>query len=350
MYMKRLSMKFDKFISIIVPCKNEVLFIEQFLRNIIEQDCDKKNLEVLIIDGNSDDGTVDIIKKYSKKYKYIKLLHNKIGITPVSLNIGIKAAKGEIIIRMDVHSVYPRNYISSLVYWSYKLGADNVGGKWDIISKSDTLKATAIAVAYGLPISVGNVQYRMGVKEPTEVDTVPFGCYKREVFDNIGLFDEEFLRNQDDEFNFRLKQAGGKIYLVPDIIIKYFARDTFVKLFKQYFQYGWWKPKLFKKFKKLPAIRHFIPVLFVLFLFSGLFSFLFRLYFIFYSGILFFYLFLLIIFAIKAIIVKKTKLTMLPFILWSIFVIHFSYGLGFIKGIWDFILLKKKINKINLTR
>ncbi len=341
----------ETYISVIVPCRNEVLYVKNFLENIVAQDFTKKNLEVLIIDGNSDDGTIEIIRKYSKKYKYIKLLDNKIGITPVSLNIGIKAAKGEIIIRMDVHSVYPYNYISRLVYWLYKLDADNVGGKWDIVSKNNTLKSNSIAIAYGLPISVGNVQYRLGTDKPVEVDTVPFGCYRREVFDRVGLYDaEEFIMNEDDEFNFRLKQSGGKIYLVPDVVIKYFARDTFGKLFKQYFQYGWWKPKLLRKFKRLPALRHFIPMLFVLFFFSGMISFLFKPYFILYSGVLFVYLFLLIMFSLKAIIMKRKKIFMFPFVLWSIMIIHFSYGLGFIKGIWDFIIFNKKINKISLTR
>lgn len=344
-------MEQPKIISVIVPCKNEYHFIKDFLKTLIYQDYNKKYLEIIIIDNNSDDGTLDIIQTFIKKYKFIKLLINKTGLTTASLNLGIKKAKGEIILRMDIHSLYPEDYISNLVYWLYYLNADNVGGKIKIISKNKTNKGRAIAIACSLPVSVGNVYYRIGTEKIKEVDTIPFGCYKKEVFNKFGLYDEkEFLMNEDDEFNFRLKRAGGKIFLIPDIIIKYFSRDNFSKLFRQYFQYGYWKPKLFKKYKALPGVRHVVPISFILFLFSFPVIFIFNFYNYLYLIILFTYFLLLILFSVKEILRKNEKGIIFIFLIGSIFIIHFSYGLGFFKGIIDFIILNKKVKKIVLSR
>ncbi len=336
-------MRNQKSVSVIVPCKNEYNYIERFLESLIEQDFNKSKMEIIIIDGNSSDGTRGIIKKFIKKYNYISLLTNKNGIIPVSLNMGLKKTKGDIIIRMDVHSLYPENYISRLIYWQNYLKADNVGAKWDIISNNNSKKSHAIAIACGIPISVGNVSYKLGTDKPKEVDTVPYGCYKKEIFQNIGLFNEELFINQDDEFNFRLKKTGGKIFLIPDIVIKYFARENFNKLFLQYFKYGYEKPIILKRYKSLPKLRHFVPVSFVLFLFSYPLSFIFNSYNYIYFFIFSCYLLLLNLFSLKEIIKRKVKIKIIFYLIWSIFLIHFSYGLGFLKGVIDFIIFNKKI-------
>jgi len=330
-----------KLVSIIIPCRNEKDHIKNFLWNLIKQDYNNKNLEIIIIDGNSQDGTKDIIQQFIKKYKNMKLLINPDKIVPISLNMGIKKARGEIIIRMDVHALYPKDYISKLVYWIKKLEADNVGGQCETVSFTQSLKSKAIAAASASFIAVGNAWFRTGTRQLREVDTVPFGCYKKDVFKKIGLFDEELVRNQDDEFNFRLKKAGGKIYLIPDIVITYFARSNFIKLFKQYFQYGYWKTKILKKHKSLAAFRHVVPASFILFLLSFPLVYIIKNYIYFFMFCIGFYLLLLLFYSLKEIIKKKINPLALFLSMTSIFIMHISYGTGFLKGIIDFIILSR---------
>jgi GT2 family glycosyltransferase len=211
----------------------------------------------------SEDNTREIIKRYIKKYPFIKLINNSKKIVPTALNIGIRKARGDIIIRIDVHNTYPSNYIEKLILWIRKSKADNVGGIWITKAGAETPIAKAIALALSHPFGVWNPYFRIGIKEPKYVDTVPFGCYRREVFDKIGLFDEDLVRNQDDEFNLRLIKNGGKILLVPDIISYYYARDSIYKLWKMYFQYGYFKPLVVKKVGGILAWRQIIPSSFI---------------------------------------------------------------------------------------
>ena len=335
-----------KKISIIIPCRNEEKFIANTLESIINGTYPLENMEILVVDGMSDDKTREIVKDYEKKYSQIKLVDNPERTVPYAMNYGIKKAKGDIIVRLDAHSIYPKNYIEKLVYWIEELNADNVGGVWDTTQANDSLEAKAIALATSHPFGIGDAQYRISnKKEPYEVDTVPFGCYKKEVFEKIGLYDTDLTRNQDDELNARLIQNGGKIYLIPDLKIKYFARDKFSKMFKMFYQYGYFKPLVNLKLKQPATIRQFVPLLFVLFLvFGTLLSFV---------SNMFFYLFLLGLliyfgtnFLVSFKIAKKEKnFKLFPYLVISFFLIHFSYGLGYLKGIFDFVLLKKHKNK-----
>jgi len=217
------------------------------------------------------------------------------------------------------------------------------------------LEARAIAYATSHPFGIGNAQYRISnEKEPYEVDTVPFGCYKKKVFEKIGLYDTDLTRNQDDELNARLIQNGGKIYLIPNLKIKYFARDKFSKMFKMFYQYGLFKPLVNLKLKQPATIRQFVPLLFVLFLiFGGILSFI---------SLRFFYLYLLglcvylginILVSLK-IATEKKDLRLFPYLVYSFFLIHLSYGLGYLKGILDFVILKKHkkvdLSKANISR
>ena len=267
------------FVSIIVPCRNEERYIAKTIDSILANDYPKRKIEVLVVDGMSNDTTIDIIKSYCKEYPFIKLLRNKHRTVPYALNMGIKKSKGDLIMISGAHSVYPQKYISILVSEIIRLNADAVGGMWEIIPSNRTFNARIISILMSSPFAVGNIAYRIfkgtNIKE---VDTVPFGCYRKKVFTKIGLFDEEFVRNQDDEFNLRLKKAKGKIFLIPTVKIKYFARDSFLKLFQLYYQYGYWKPKVIKKHKLPASIRHVIPPAFVLFLFSFPFLFVFPFY------------------------------------------------------------------------
>jgi glycosyltransferase involved in cell wall biosynthesis len=340
-------------VSIIIPCRNEEMFIGKCLESIIANDYPKEKLEVLVIEGISEDKTKEIVNKYAKRFSFIKLLSNLKKIIPAALNIGIQNANGDIIIRMDAHNVYSKDYISKCVKYLTEYNVDNVGGIWVTLPGNNTIVAESIALALSHPFGVGNAYYRIGLKEPKFVDTVPFGCYKREIFDIIGLYDEDLIRNEDDEFNNRLIKNGCKILLVPDIVSYYYARETLAKLWKMCFQYGYFKPLVAKKSGVILTWRQLIPVLFVgslitaciLLFFSKSFIFLFLL-------ILFSYLITNIGVSLSIAFKKGLKhIFSLPIVFSTL---HFSYGYGYLVGIWDFILLKKykrgKIEDFPLTR
>ena len=227
-------------------------------------------IEVLVVDGMSDDGTRELLQRYAGQWPSVVLLDNPARTAPTALNIGFQHSRGDVVIRMDAHCHYPANYISVLVGWLGRTDADNVGGVWNTLPGADTRVAHAIAAALTHPFGVGNAHYRLGVTEPKWVDTVPFGCYRRAVFERIGLFDEELVRNQDDEFNQRLLRSGGRILLVPDATIDYFARDSVGKLARTYYQYGYFKPLAAKKAGGVGTLRQAVPAAFVIILVTTL--------------------------------------------------------------------------------
>ena len=190
-------------VSIICPLFNEEKFIERCILSILEQDYPQDKLEVLLIDGRSTDHTADIVRRYAEKHPFIKLLDNPERVVPYALNKGLEAATGEVIMRIDGHCTYPTNYISELVRYLYELDADNVGGVWNTQPAKDTAVCHAIALASSHPFGVGGSMHKIGASKIMETDTVPFGCYKREVFEKTGRFDTDLVRNQDDEFNIR---------------------------------------------------------------------------------------------------------------------------------------------------
>lgn len=332
-------------VSVIIPCRNEKAFINKLLLNILEQDYPKEFLEIFIIDGESNDGTDLIIKDFGTKYSHIKFINNPYKTVPFALNIGIKKATGNIILRMDAHSSYQNNYISQLVYYLIKLKADNVGGVCITTPVNHTLKAQALALVTSNSFGIGNAMFRLEPKEIIEVDTVPFGCFRRTVFEKIGLFDQQLIRNQDDELNARLKQNGGKIFLIPSIKIIYIAREHFKKIFTMFFQYGFFKPLVNKKIKRPASFRQFVPLFFVIYLFLLPFTVFFSLnYFLNYAIPALIYLLLNIIVSIK-ISTKKRNFKLLPYLIAGFFLVHFSYGYGYLLGIFKFwIFNSHKIN------
>ena len=341
-------------VSIIIPCRNEEKYISKCLDSLLDNNYPMGLIEIFVIDGMSEDNTRKIIKRYIEKHPFIKLINNSKKIVPTALNIGIKKARGDIIIRIDVHSTYPSNYIEKLVLWIRKTKADNVGGIWITKPGAETVIAKAIALVLSYPFGVGNPYFRIGTKEPKYVDTVPFGCYRREVFDKIGLFDEDLVRNQDDEFNLRLIKNGGKILLVPDIISYYYTRVSIYKLWKMYFQYGYFKPLVAKKVGGVLTWRQIIPSSFISSLILALLLSFFTKFFL-WLFLFIFGLYTTVNFSISLIIaIKKKDLRLLPFLIASFITLHFSYGFGYLKGIWDFIVfkkhLKKKIKDMPLTR
>jgi glycosyltransferase involved in cell wall biosynthesis len=342
-------------VSVIIPCRNEENFISNTLKSVINGNYPLEDMEILIVDGRSNDKTREIVKDFEKRYKQIKLIDNPEQTVPYAMNYGIKESKGDIIVRLDAHSVYPSNYISKLVYWLEKLDADNVGGVWDTMPANDSVEAKAIAYSTSHSFGIGNAQYRISKKdEPYQVDTVPFGCYKRKVFDKIGLFDTDLTRNQDDELNARLIQNGGKIFLIPDLKIKYFARENFAKMFKMFYQYGYFKPLVNLKLKTPATIRQFVPPLFVLFIFFGII--------LSFVNNAFLYLFILgmgfylIVDTLVSYKISKEKkdFRLFLYLMKSFFIIHFSYGVGYLRGILDFAFLKKhtkqNLSKMNISR
>src|SRR5690554_2278854 len=307
-------------------------------------------MEVFVIDGESDDNTIQIVEALLLKYPTLRLLSNPKKIVPTALNIGIKAAKGEVIVRMDAHCEYPQTYIAYLVDNLISLKADNVGVAMIAYPRNSSLKAVAIARAVSSPFGIGDSYHRTGLKKAMKIDSVPYGCYPREVFEKYGLFDEELIRNQDDEFNSRIVSQGGEIWLLPDIEIKYFARDSFSKIFRMFYYYGFFKPLVNKKVGKAATLRQFVPPAFVLSLILGVvlmpFSKLIGLAFL--TLVLAPYMLINLIFSIK-LAVKEGRFLMFFLLLFTFLGIHISYGTGYIRGFIRFIIRNKGVGFKDLS-
>ena len=255
-------------ISVIIPCRNEKRHICQFLNSVLAQDLEPGwELEILVTDGLSDDGTRALLRHCSQKAPHVRMIDNPGRIVSTGLNAGIEAATGEIIIRMDAHTTYARNYIRECVRVLEESGADNVGGPW--VAEGRGLVGKAIAAAFRSPFCSGGGR----AHEPNyegEVDTVYLGCWARTVFDRVGLFDPDLVRNQDDEFNFRLRRFGGRIWQSPRIKSCYTPRSSLGALFRQYLQYGFWKVAVIRKHRAVACWRHAVPVMFVGWILSSL--------------------------------------------------------------------------------
>ena len=250
-------------VSVIVPCRDEERYIARCLDSIAATDYPRERLEVLAVDGVSEDRTRAIVADYGARYPFIRLLDNPGRIPPTAVNTGIRAARGEILVRVDAHGVYPPNYIPALVAALEQTGADSVGGVLVTLPANDTAIAQGIAIAMSHPFGVGNSYFRVGVREPRWVDTIAFFCCRRETFDRVGLFDETLARDEDSEFNGRLIQAGGRILLVPHVTAHYYARDSLWQLARMYHQYGYSKPLVARKLGRVTTVRQLVPAGFV---------------------------------------------------------------------------------------
>ncbi len=320
------------FLSIIIPCRNEIRFIANCLDSILSCDYGAEYLEILVADGRSDDGTRDVIQGFARRYSQIHLVDNVRRTTPAGLNAALRQARGAIIIRMDVHASYPPNYISQLVAWLDESCADNVGGVVETRPALPTSKCAAIASVLSSPFGVGNSHFRIGAAKPKWVDTVPFGCYRKEVFERIGNFDEALIRNQDDEFNLRLIRSGGRILLVPSIVSQYYARETLGKLWRMYFQYGWFKPLLYKKFGAAGTLRQLVPPVFVAsLLLGGAFALPYRQLRPIFLALAGAYALSDLYFSLR--LAAARGIRCMPWLMVAFPVLHFSYGLGYLAGI-----------------
>lgn len=251
-------------VTAVIPCRNEEHYIGACLDSLLTCDYPQDRLEILVADGMSDDGTRAIVREYAARHPGVHLLDNPKRITPAAMNVGVRHATGAIIMPMGAHALYPPDYVTRLVAALAETGADNVGGVLITEPADGTPVARALAIALSHPLGVGNSYFRIGATERRVVDTVPFGCYPRAVFDRIGLFDEDLIRNQDDELNGRLVRQGGRIVLIPEVVSRYYARRSFRQVARMFFQYGYFKPLAARKIGRVLTVRQLVPAAFVL--------------------------------------------------------------------------------------
>lgn len=327
-------------LSVICPIYNEEKYIVPFLDSVLQQDFSHDDMEVLLVDGMSRDRTRQVISQYIAKYPFLRLLDNPERTAPCAMNVGIKEAKGEVIIRLDAHALYPFNYFSTLVTRLYQLNADNIGCvlNTDVLNK--TPKTLAIREVLSNRFGVGNSSFRTGVTSACEVDTVPFGCWRREVFQKYGFYDKRLVRNQDIELNKRIKRGGGHIFIIPDISCTYLARETFKALAKNNYGNGKWNilTVYYTKYFSSLSVRHFIPLAFVLSLLLPIVLMPLNLWF----GVL-------SLMSLGAYMVTlggvsftiwKTKRLNVFYLLMSFLTLHLSYGWGSLMGIFKVVGLK----------
>lgn len=332
-----------KFVSIIIPCRNEVNFIASCLDSIIANDYPKEFIEVLVIDGMSEDGTREIINSYTVRFPFIKIIDNAKKITPVAFNLGIKQAKGNVIVIMSAHATYDDKYLLFCIKYLDEYNADNVGGLMITKPRNNTIIDNVIVQVLAHPFGVGNAIFRTGAQNIRWVDTVFGGCYRREVFDKIGIFNEKLERSQDMEFNRRLQMAGGKILFVPEIISYYYPRSGLFTFCKNNFSNGYWVTYPFKFTSIIPvSLRHLIPLLFVstIIILSGLSYFA--------EWAIWMLIFVIGLYFLASAIssscfaIKGKKAWYLILMPVMFFVLHFSYGLGSLWGVIKLVTSKHK--------
>ncbi|MHB0939789.1 MAG: glycosyltransferase family 2 protein [Armatimonadota bacterium] len=252
------------FVSVIIPAYNEERYIGGCLRSLLRGAYPADRWEIIIADGMSTDRTREEIDKVAAESAVpITVIDNPRRVTPVALNLAIGATRGEVIIRVDAHTEYGDDYVARCVQVLRDSGAANVGGPMDTRPGADTPMARAIALAMAHPFGVGNSAFRTQ-SEAREVDTVPFGCFRREVFQEIGLFDERLWRNQDFELNQRIRQAGGRLWLDPRLHSAYYSRATLPALVRHAWINGFWNALSHALHPYSFCLRHALPVGFVL--------------------------------------------------------------------------------------
>jgi succinoglycan biosynthesis protein ExoA len=335
-------------VSIVIPCRNEGDHIGACVRSLLAQDFPTAKLEVIVADGMSEDGTRDVLGRLAQEDARVTMVENLGRIVSTGLNAAIGAARGRIIIRADAHTEYAPDYVSQCVAVLEETGADNVGGPW--VANGKGPRGQAIAAAFQSSFAVGGARGHDPDYEG-RLDTVYLGCWPREVFERIGLFDEELVRNQDDEFNLRLARAGGKIWQSPRIRSWYSPRGSLGDLFRQQMQYGYWKVRVIQKHRMPASIRHLIPglcvvsmaVLPVLFPWWALAGWT--------------WLALAAIYSISNIVASTISAArhgwrLLPLLPPVFACYHFGYGCGFLRGIWDFAIVRRRpgFSQTKLTR
>ena len=252
------------FVSVIVPCYNEQATIHKLLEALRLQTYPLERMEVVISDGLSTDNTRAAIESFGSDHPEmtVRVVENRARSIPSGVNQAIRESRGGVFIRLDAHSMPIPEYVERCVAAHQNGRGDNVGGVWDIQPGADTWIADSISHAAAHPLGVGDAMYRLNAK-PGAVDTVPFGSFRRELIERIGAFDETLLSNEDYEFNTRVRESGGVVWLDPSIRSVYFSRATLSKLAAQYWRYGYWKLKMLKRYPRTLRWRQALPPVFV---------------------------------------------------------------------------------------
>ena len=323
-------------VSVVIPARNEERYIERCLRSLIAQDYPLSRLEVIVADGDSTDATPLLVSRLAASSPLpIRLLPNPGRTTACGLNVGVRNASGDVIIILGAHSEAAPTFVSSSVAALDRSGADAVGGPIDTVAEGRV--GQAVALALSSPFGVGDARFRYSQDEGP-VDTVAFAAYRRQVFDKIGLFDESLSSNVDDEFNYRLAHAGGRLWLSPDIHSRYFSRSSLKALLRQYWRYGHWKMPVAQRHPRQIRPRHLVPSLLVAVLaVSGLLAPLSRLARIVFAATAISYAIASIIAATA--IAARQGWPYLPWLPPAFACIHIGYGLGFWAGLLRFAVL-----------
>jgi succinoglycan biosynthesis protein ExoA len=323
-------------VSVIVPCRNERDHIESCVQSILAQEPPPGEFEVIVVDGISDDGTRDTLDRLAQEDPRLRIITNPARVTPCGMNAGIRESRGRWIAIMGAHNRYAPDYLRCSVEVLEETGADNVGGS--MIFEPTSPLQHAIAAAHHSSFSVGGAKWHNPTYEGP-ADTVFGGVYRREVFDRIGLFDEELVRNQDDELNLRLMRAGGKIWQSPRIKSWYKSRGSLVSLFRQYMQYGYWKVRVIQKHKLPASARHLVPGGFVLsIIILSLASFLWTPAIWALSAVVSAYAICNLTASFLTAGINGPALFLYLPLVFATY--HFAYGYGFLRGIVDFIILR----------
>jgi succinoglycan biosynthesis protein ExoA len=323
----------NRTVTLIMPIRNEAGYIHDSLLSVLKQDYPRELMEILVVDGMSTDETRQIVMDLQKDYPNLRLIDNPGKIVPIGLNIALQQAKGEIIVRVDGHCQIRQDYVRHCVEYLVKEDIDGVGGPMETIGETNI--AQGIALAMSSPFGVGGSAFRTVKDRTMYVDSVAFPAYRQETIRKNGLFDEELVRNQDDEYNYRLRSNGGKILLTPDIRSRYYSRSSFKSLWRQYFQYGYWKVRVMQKHPRQMVWRQFVPPVFVggmillalLSMFSG------------YARLLLmiaFGAYILANLSASALTAAKHGWRFMPYLVASYAILHVSYGAGFLYGLVKF--------------
>jgi glycosyltransferase involved in cell wall biosynthesis len=321
------------FVSVVMPVRNEATFIETSLGSVLMQHYPHELLEIVIADGASTDGTVDLIYELASQTDIpIKVVQNPKRIAPTALNVAIAEARGDIVVRVDGHCEIDPDYVSNCVTRLTDGTADGVGGPIETIGEGTQAQSIAIAMSSGF--GVGGSAFRTVGDREMYTDTVAFPGYTREIMDLAGPFNEELVRNQDDEYNYRIRKLGGRILLSPKIRSRYYSRSTFGSLWKQYFQYGYWKVRVLQLHPAQMSLRQFVPFFFVLTIAGlGIMS----LFFVSARWLLCAEMGLYFTANVLAsFLAARSRMKLVPFVAVSFLILHVSYGLGSIAGLVAF--------------
>ena len=320
------------FVSVVVPCRNEERYIAQCLDSILANDYPKDRMEILVLDGMSEDKTGRILEGYAQRFPFIRVVENRKKTIPAAMNTGIRHARGDVIIKMDAHSVYDPRHISACVRYQREYGAENVGGVWCILPGADSSLARSIVFALGSRFGSGNARIKIGVKRPTWSDAVAFGCYRREFLKLIGPFDERINGSEDMDMNARIRAGGGRILIVPEIVVNYFADATLGAFWKHNFADGVWATYVLKFGSKGWAWRHWVPMAFVASFIACLgLSFLWR-------GFFWMFLTILATYAVSSVgtsvrLAVRGRSALFALLLPCVFAVrHFAFGAGSLYG------------------